>query len=153
MPHAGFTAIHSGTIRFGADGRWYCDDEPITNQAICRLYARAMTVAPDGAARLEFGEDRAVVQVDDTPWVVRRVDGDPTTGFVVTLNDETTEPLALGTLRVGHGNVLYCRAKNGTELRLLRPAYYQLMAHAEPTADDGVALRGGDVRVVLGPPE
>ena len=46
MPRAGFTAIHAGRIRFGKDGRWYCDGEPIANRAICRLYARAMTVGP-----------------------------------------------------------------------------------------------------------
>ena len=46
MARAGFTAIHAGRIRFGKDGRWYCDGEPIANQAICRLYARTMTVDP-----------------------------------------------------------------------------------------------------------
>jgi len=51
MPRAGFTAIHTGRIRFGKDGRWYCDGEPIANRAICQLYARAMTVGPDGRAR------------------------------------------------------------------------------------------------------
>jgi len=27
MARAGFTAIHSGRIKFGKDGRWYCDGE------------------------------------------------------------------------------------------------------------------------------
>ena len=49
MARAGFTAIHSGRIRFGKDGRWYCDDEPIPNRAICRLYAKAMTIDADGS--------------------------------------------------------------------------------------------------------
>jgi len=153
MPRAGFTAIHSGTIRFGKDGRWYCDGEPITNPAICRLYARSMTVDADGTARLEFGEDRAVVVVDDTPWVVRRVDGTPDAGFHVTLNDDSTEPLDVSTLRIGDENVAYCRVKGTSEARLLRPAYYQLMAHAEPTADGRVVLRAGDGRAILAAPE
>lgn len=149
MPRAGFTAIHSGTIRFGKDGRWYCDDEPITNPAICRLYARAMTLDPDGTARLELGPDRAVVVVEDTPWVVRRVDGDPEGGFRITLNDDTTEPLDVGTLRVGPDHALYCRVKGGAEARLLRPAHYQLLAHAEPAAGGGATLRAGARRVRL----
>jgi hypothetical protein len=153
MARAGFTAIHSGTIRFGKDGRWYCDAEPITNPAICRLYARSMTIDPDGTARLEFGEDRAVVVVEDTPWVVRRVDGTPASGYRVTLNDDSVEPLDVGTLRVGDDNVLYCRVKGSAEARLLRPAYYQLMAHAEPTADGRVALRSRDRRTILSPGE
>jgi hypothetical protein len=152
MPRAGFTAIHSGTIRFGKDGRWYCDGEPITNAAICRLYARTMTVDPDGTARLELGEDRAVVEVEDTPWVVRRVDGDPKHGFRVTLNDETSEPLDAGTLRIGRGHVLYCRVKDGVEARFLRPAHHQLLAHAEPAGGGAAWLRSGNRRVRLAPP-
>ena len=75
MPRAGFTAISSGTIRFGRDGRWYSDDEPIANRAICRLFSRALRVLPDGRGRLELGEDRADVVIEDTPWVVVRVEG------------------------------------------------------------------------------
>jgi len=146
VARAGFTAIHTGRIRFGKDGRWYCDDEVIPNRAICRLYARAMTVGDDGLARLQLGEDRAVVDVEDTPWVVTTVDRTADGGFIVTLNDETVEPLDLGTLRVGADHVLYCRAKGGREVRFLRPAQYELARHAEPDA------RGRAVIVVGGTP-
>ncbi|HWP65627.1 MAG TPA: DUF1285 domain-containing protein [Candidatus Limnocylindria bacterium] len=151
MARQGFTAIHSGTITFGRDGRWYCDGEPITNQAICRLYARSMTVDADGTARLQFGEDRAVVHLEDTPWVVVGVDGDPARGFSVRLNDETSEPLDVRTLRVGPEHVLYCRVKGGHEARFLRPAYYALMRHVEP-AEGGGVLRAGSVEVRLPDP-
>ena len=152
MPRAGFTAIASGTIRFGMDGHWYCDDERITNPAICRLYARAMTVDPDGTARLELGEDRAVVVVEDTPWVVRRVDGDPGTGFRITLNDGSVWPLDVTTLDIGAGHVLYCRARNGVRVRFLRSPQYELLAHAEADPDGPLLrARGGTVR--LGPAE
>ena len=133
MPRAGFTAIHAGRIRFGRDGRWYCDGEPITNRAICQLYARAMIVGPDGRARLTLGEDRAEVEIEDTPWVVTGIDGDPARGFTVVLNDETREPLDPTTLRVSAQHVPYCRVKDGRyEARLLRNAYYALVRHAEP---------------------
>ena len=98
MARAGFTAISSGQITFGRDGRWYCDGEPITNRAICDLYSRTLIVAPDGTARLELGEDRASVRIEDTPWVVTQVDGDPGTGFAVVLNDGSREPLDPTTL-------------------------------------------------------
>jgi hypothetical protein len=144
VPRAGFTAIHSGRIRFGKDGRWYCDDEVIPNRAICRLYARAMTVGDDGVARLQLGEDTAVVDVEDTPWVVTTVDRAPGGGFTITLNDESVEPLELRTLRVGADHALYARAKGGREVRFLRPAQYELARHAEPDA------RGRAVVVVDG---
>lgn len=148
---AGFTAIHSGRITFGKDGRWYCDDEVIPNKAICRLYARAMTIGDDGIARLQLGEDKAQVTIEDTPWVVVQVDGDGTRGFELVLNDETREPLDPGSLRVGDGNVLYARVKDGRhEARFLRPAYYELMRHAVPGPGDTLALVVGGRRVALG---
>jgi hypothetical protein len=151
MARAGFTAIHSGRIKFGKDGRWYCDDEAIPNRAICRLYARAMTIGDDGVARLRLGEDKADVEIEDTPWVVTQVDGDPTRGFAVLLNDETREPLDPTTLRVGPDHVLYARVKGGRyEARFLRPAYYELVRHAVPRSDGTLELPAGNRRVPLG---
>lgn len=152
MTRAGFTTIQAGAITFGKDGRWYCDGEPITNRAICRLYARALTVEADGTARLVLGADRAVVHLEDTPWVVRRVEGDPSRGFRVTLNDDSEEPLALQSLRVGPDDVLYCRIKERHEARFLRPAQYQLLLHAEPAPDGGYRLRSAAVTRRLVPP-
>lgn len=149
MARAGFTAIGAGQISFGKDGRWYCDGEPIANRAICRLYARAMTVGPDGSARLELGPDRASVRVEDTPWVVVGVQGDPAHGFTVRLNDERKAALDLDTLEVGAEHVLYCRV-DGQRLRFLRPAYYELMQHAEPGPAGGCRLRAGGRQVLLG---
>jgi hypothetical protein len=152
MARAGFTAIQAGRIRFGKDGRWYCDGEPIANAAICRLYARTMTIAPDGSARLELGEDRADVEIEDTPWVATAVDGDVRGGFTVVLNDETREPLDLDSLRLSTAHVPYCRAKGGrVEARLLRKAWYELMRHAEPGAAGTCVLRAAGRQVVLGP--
>lgn len=150
MPRAGFTAIHAGRIRFGRDGQWYCDDEIIPNRAICRLYARAMTVGDDGVARLQLGEDRAIVDVDDTPWVVTTVDRVADGDFTVTLNDETTEPLDLDTLRAGPGGVLYCRAHGGRhEVRFLRKAQNELARHVEPDDTGRPVLVVGGRRVAL----
>jgi hypothetical protein len=149
MARTGFTAIHAGRIRFGKDGRWYCDGEPITNAAICRLYARTMTVGPDGRARLALGEDRAEVEIEDTPWVVTRVEGDPDAGFQVVLNDDTREPLDAESLRLGAEHVPYCRVKHGVEVRMLRKAWNELMRHAEPGPAGGCVLRVGDRRLVL----
>lgn len=150
MARAGFTAIHSGRITFGKNGRWYCDGEEIANRAICRLYSRAMQIRPDGTAKLELGEDRADVDIEDTPWVVTRIDGDPAAGFTLVLNDETREPLDLRSLRVGTGDVLYCRVKDGRyDARVLRPAYYDLVRHAARDDDGRVVLAAGGREVVL----
>lgn len=150
MPRAGFTAISSGTIRFGKDGRWYSDDEPIPNRAIDRLFSRTLRVLPDGRGRLELGEDRADVVIEDTPWVVTAVEGDPANGFTILLNDDTRESLDPATLRVGAEHVLYCRVKGGAhEARFLRPAYYELTRHAERGPAGAIELPVGARRVRL----
>jgi hypothetical protein len=150
MARAGFTAIGSGKIRFGRDGRWYSDDEPIPNRAICRLFSQHLKVLPDGRGRLEIGEDKADVIIEDTPWVVTAVDGDPKSGFAVVLNDDTREPLDATTLVVGRDDVLYCRVKGGAyEARFLRPAYYALMRHAESAPGAGTVIAVGSKRVPI----
>ena len=150
MARAGFTAISSGKIRFGKDGRWYSDDEPIPNRAICRLFSRTLTVLPDGRARLELGEDKADVIVEDTPWVVMAVER-TSSGFTLVLNDETREPLDPAALRVGAEDVLYVRVKGGAhEARVLRPAYYELMRHAEAGAGGTIVLHVGGRPVTIG---
>ena len=150
MARAGFTAISSGKIKFGKDGRWYSDDELIPNHAIGRLFSRALQVLPDGRARLELGEDRADVIIEDTPWVVTAVEGGPDRGFTVVLNDDSREPLDPATLRVGAENVLYCRVKGSAhEARWLRPAYYDLMRHAEPAGGGAVVLPVAGRRIRL----
>jgi hypothetical protein len=150
MARAGFTAISSGKIKFGKDGLWYSDDELIPNRAIRRLFSRTLTILPDGRARLELGEDKADVIVEDTPWVVTAVDGEPRAGFTLVLNDETREPLDPHSLRVGPDAVLYARVKSGRhEARFLRPAYYQLVRHVETAPGGGFVLVVGGERVPI----
>ena len=152
MARAGFTAITSGTIMFGKDGRWYCDGEAIPNRAISQLYSRTLRVLPDGRARLELGEDKADVFIEDTAWVVTGVDRGPGSEFTVTLNDGTREPLDASSLRSSAEHVLYCRVKGGPhEARFLRPAYYELMRHAEVGPSGECVLPVGDLRILLAP--
>jgi hypothetical protein len=149
MARAGFTAISSGKITFGRDGRWYSDDEPIPNRAIQRLFSRTLKILPYGRARLELGEDKADVIVEDTPWVVTGVEGEPATGFTLVLNDETREPLDSASLRIGPANVLYCRVKGAHEARFLRPAYYPLMRHVETGPGNEIVLPVAGRRVTI----
>ncbi len=149
MPKAGFWAIESHQIRFGRDGRWYADDEPITNQRIADLFARHVTRGEDGSWWLRIGDERARIVVEDTPWVVTRIDGSPQEGFRVTLNDGTSEPLDPSSLTLGANDVLYCAVKDGTErARFLRPAQMELLGHVELEDDRFVlAVSGGKYEI------
>ena len=126
MPRAGFYAISSARITFGRDGRWYSDGEPIVNSRIADLFSRHLCRHPDGGYQIVMGDERARIEVEDTPYVVVAVDqheGD----FTITLNDGSHERLDPTSLRVATDAVLSCAVKGGTErARFLRPAYYQL---------------------------
>lgn len=127
MARAGFYAVESGRISFGRDGRWYSDGERIDNERIALLFSRSIRQSPDGGYYLEVGEERAPVDVQDTPYVVRAVEGDGERGFSLMLNDGERERLDPTTLEVGAHNVLYCRVKGGRfRARFLRSAYYHL---------------------------
>ena len=127
MAQAGFWAVSSGKISFRRDGRWYSDDEPINNPRIAKLFSRCLRQLDDGRWQIAMADERAFVDIDDTPWVVTGIGGDAAAGFTIRLNDDTEEPLDATTLTVGPANVLYTRVKDGRHpARFLRPAYYQL---------------------------
>jgi uncharacterized protein len=127
MPRAGFYAVESGKISFRRDGNWYSDEEKIDNPRIALLFSRSIRRNPDGSYYLQVAEERAPIVVEDTPYVVKAVEGDKRTGFALVLNDEEREPLDPRSLEVGPQNVLYARVKNGEyRARFLRSAYYHL---------------------------
>jgi hypothetical protein len=150
MPRAGFYAIHNSTIRFGTDGRWYADGQPIENPRIARLFSRSVHRAADGSYELRIAEERAPIAVDDTPYVVTgaAIDADGTAW--VELNDGTRESLDARSLAIGAEDVLYCRVKGGHEAaRFLRPAYYQL-ADRIAAQDGGFVIETAAGRFPIG---
>jgi len=144
MPTAGFYAIESHSIRFGRDGEWYSDGERIDNRRIADLFSRCVRKDPRGGYMLQMGDEKAPLEVEDTPFVVRQIDGDPEHGFTALLNDGTSERLDPATVRIGADHAFYCRVKNGeSEARLLRPAHYALARAIDGDERGGYRLRIG----------
>jgi len=152
MARAGFWAIETRAIRFGRDGRWYSDDEPIENRRIADLFSRHVVRGEDGGWWLVIGDERQRITVDDTAWVVSRVDGDPASGFTIELNDGSREALDAGSLRFGDGDVLYCDARAGRErVRFLRGPQVELLRHVEEAGDRFLLPLPGGVRQEIRP--
>jgi uncharacterized protein len=136
MARAGFYAVESGKISFRHDGNWYSDNERIDNQRIALLFSRSIRRDKHGHYYLQVADERAPIAVEDTPFVVKKVDDDGHGGFVITTNDEASEPLDPSSLEIGDHDVLYCKVKSGAyRARFLRPAYYHLADHF--MSDDG----------------
>ncbi|MFP6664795.1 MAG: hypothetical protein VCC00_11380 [Deltaproteobacteria bacterium] len=130
MPKAGFWAIESGVIRFARDGHWYSDDEPVVNRRIATLFARQLCRRED-EWWIVMGDEKARVVIDDTPWVVVRVDGTPASGFTIGLNDGSRESLQAAELTLGAEDVLYTTVKDGPwRARFLRAPQVELLSHA-----------------------
>lgn len=150
MPSAGFYAVESGRISFRRDGNWYTDEERIDNRRIALLFSKSLRRNPDGSYFLQVGDERAPVEVEDTPWVVTAVDRRPDGRFILTLNDDEREELDCSSLEVGEADVLYCRVKGGqARARVLRPAYYHLSGFFEADEDGRFFLRCGAERFLI----
>ena len=118
-------------IRIDKEGNWYHQGLPIINKKIYIHLNQCLSKDPSGRHVLEMNGETCLLEVEDTPFVVKEVSpkttpGKPTT-FFIKLNDETEENLNADTLRVGKEDVLYCKVKDKLyEARFLRAAYYQL---------------------------
>jgi hypothetical protein len=144
MARAGFYTIETSEIRFGRDGRWYADGDPIENRRIAELFARHVERAPDGSYRLRIGDEQVRIEIDDTPYVVTAVSEGPD-GLEIHLNDGSVERMDARSLQVGDGEVLYCAVKGGAErARFLRAAYYQIARHFAESGPGTYVFRHGE---------
>jgi hypothetical protein len=153
MPKAGFWAIDpTRKISFGKDGWWYANDERIHNRRINTLFSQHLRKTEAGNYEIAIGWDKVAVEIDDAPYVVTWVTGNPQEGFTLRLNDESEERLDPTTLSIGQENVLYCRVKNGEHpARFLRSAYYQITAYVQEDAETGTfVLRLGNATYQIG---
>jgi hypothetical protein len=124
-------------IRIDKDGAWYYRGREMFRKDIVQSLYRHLKRDSDGRYRIEIGEDRAYVDVEDTPYVVQSVSCIFTEGMgkdVISLHmpDDSVVELDPSTLRVGADNTLYgIMAGLGFEVRFSRSSYYQLAEHIE----------------------
>ncbi len=150
MVRAGFYAIESGKISFRRDGNWYSDDERIDNPRIALLFSRSIRRDSESSYYLQVASERTPITVEDTPWVIKSLEGDARSGFTLVLNDEEREPLNPSLLQIGPDNVMYARVKGGEyRARFLRSAYYHLSNCLEGDERSGFFLKIGKRRYPL----
>lgn len=141
-----------GEIRIDKQGAWFFNGVPIINRNVLDLFNASIEPDGSGGYRLRIGAETNPIVVEDTPYVVTRVEreqGPDGPGFSLLLSDGSSERLCLETLSLSGENVPYCRVKNGRfSARFLRPPYYQLADHIEQEGDR-YFIREGDKRVYL----
>ena len=135
-------------IRVDLEGRlWHLGAE-MTHQGINQLLMEHVELDDNGRYVITFRDQRCVVDVEDTFFVVRGLeahqDGHGQVGaLTITLNDDSREELDPATLVQNQDNVMYARVKGGRfPARFLRPSYYQLAEH--------VTEKGGRIILTVG---
>lgn len=131
-------------LELDEEGHFYHQGEPFLNENVARLFHRSLRRTPGGTWLIDIPPFSYPLRVADTAYVVRRVEfrgegegrGEGEAAPLLTLSDETVEPLAEATLRYVEGRGLYCRVKGGSEpARFSRPAYFAIADRIE-SADD-----------------
>jgi hypothetical protein len=121
------------------DGAWFHDGEEVTHAGVLANLRDNLRADADGYF-LTAGPVRVPVEVEDTPFVVLRVEreGDQ---LIATVNDLTREPLPPATLSFRADSAPYCRVKGGLfDARLTRAAAYQLFQYIEYDEAEDVAV-------------
>ncbi|MFH1090119.1 MAG: hypothetical protein V1742_00970 [Pseudomonadota bacterium] len=114
------------------EGRFWHQGAEMTHQGINHLLMEHVDLDEQGRYIISLGGQRCFVEVEDTFFVITRVDARPKAPgpayeFRLTLNDGTQEELDPSTLFQNEENVLYAQVKSGRfPARFLRPGYYQL---------------------------
>jgi hypothetical protein len=107
-----------------AEGRFLHRGEPIEHARTLSVLWGSLARRADGVFEVRIGPERAHVQVDETPWVVRGLGAPEGPGGppVLLLADGSREPLAPATLRLGADGVVRCVARGGQPARFARAA-------------------------------
>ncbi len=122
-------------LRIDKEGRLFFQGEEITHRRTYLLYCRNLTRDESGRVILRVGREQCPVELEDAPFVVKTIEFVPfgldgQEAIWLTLNDEMKEKLVPETLRIGPGNVPYCKVKEGIfEARFSRNAYQLLVSH------------------------
>ena len=129
-------------IRIGRDGTWYFRGMEMLRRDIVNHFYAHLRQEETGRYVIELDNDRAYIEVEDAPFVVKAVyrgteiGQEPADGYILVLSDDTTEPLAPETIRIAADNVPYCRVKQGRfEARFSPAAYYQLAGYLDYDED------------------
>lgn len=128
-------------IYIDKEGNWFHKGIEMINRGIVNEFYRSLTTDSNGEYLIVMGNEQCLVEVEDTPFIITRVEFDGTEGAMegqieLCLIDDTKESLDPDTLSVGDDNVLYCRIKNNTfKARFSRAAYYQLASRIKEEGD------------------
>lgn len=153
--------IGESHMRIAADGTWFHEGSRITRPAMVRAFSSLLTRDPAGQHWLVTPAEKLAIAVDDAAFIATDMDvrhdeaGRPVIAFRLNTDDVvlagSDHPLiARGTAEVP---AYYLAVRHGTEARLNRSTYGQLIDHALTLSEpDALAVESRGARFGLLPP-
>jgi hypothetical protein len=147
-------------MRIAADGTWWHQGGRITRPAMVRAFSALLTRDADGQHWLVTPFERLTIAVDDAAFIATDMEArsDETGRTILAFRLNTDDVLLLGPdhrLRVAGTAELpafYIGVRHGTEARLNRSTYGQLIDHAlEVSSADALAIESLGVQFGLVP--
>jgi uncharacterized protein len=137
------------------DGRWFQNGAEIIHPGIYAEFNRMLEKTGDGGYQVRLGREMCRVEVEDAPFVVRRLWEADDDEIDIELNDGTRERFNPEHFWIGDENIPYVRVKDRVfHARFSRPAYYQLADRIAPeSTEKGFVLTlGGKTWPIQGTP-
>ena len=126
------------------EGRLWHQGAEMIHEGINQLLMSHVQLDEQGRYIIVFNNQECYVEVEDTFFVIKRVERNESGRLTARLNDGEAEELDPSTLSQNKDNVVYAKVKNGRfPARFLRPAYYQLAEMVEEKGGRFVVNVGG----------
>jgi len=126
-------------IRLDAEGNWFHNGQPFTNQRIIDFFNKSINITKDGTYVIHYAQFTYPIVVEDAPIFVTGVRFKGFADFetvILTLSTGQEEELDVSTLHVRKGKELYCYVRNNTMLaKFKRSASFTILDRLEETDD------------------
>lgn len=161
-PVAQWTPTRTGDslMRIAADGTWFHDGGPITRPAMVRAFSALLLREDDGRHYLLTPIEKLSIAVDDAAFIATdmQVRHDAAGRAVLAFRLNTDEILLAGpdhrlrTAGTAEVPAFYLGVRHGTEARLNRSTYAQLIDHALSISPiEALAVESAGLRFALAP--
>jgi hypothetical protein len=140
-------------IRIDKEGKWFYEGCEIINPLVLRAFCNALETDEHGRHRIVIGDELCYIEVEDTPFVISGIRGDPAIGLYVRLNTLETFPLDPTQICIGRDNILYTTLENGMKVRFNRSSYYSLALMMEEDENGIIVLKIRDIKYPICPAE
>ncbi len=140
--------VDTEVVKLTRNGVWLANGQEISHEPTGRLFGKCLR-RDDQGYFIQIGREYKRIVVEDTPFFVSSLDGDPRTAIWVCLSDETREKLDPLTLAYRPGR-LTCRVKGGEEeAKFLSAPYFELLRDLQEDPKGYYIVIAG-IRVDLG---